>query len=198
MDTPQRSRSLGIALFFIIVSAIGLLAAFVLTVEKLQQLQFPDSKPSCDFGLVVQCGKNLASWQGSLFGFPNPTLGLIAWPVVMATGVAILAGAHFATWYWRAFNVVAGLALVFVIWLISESIFTLGTLCPWCMVTWAVVIPLLWVTTFWNLKNGVWGSSDRARVIGARLLGWTPTFIFLSFLTIALLAQFRLDVLSYL
>jgi len=198
METAQSRRSTGIAIFLIVVSAIGLLAAFVLLVEKIHILQFPDSKASCDFGLIVQCGKNLASWQGSLLGFPNPTLGLIAWPVVMTTGVALLAGATFPRWYWRAFNVGCTAALGFVIWLISQSIFNLGTLCPWCMVTWSVVIPLFWVITFWNLKNGVWSASDRARTLGSRLLGWSPTFIFLSYLTVALIAQFQLDVLSYL
>lgn len=186
------------AVFFIIASAIGLLAAFVLLIEKLHILEFPGSTASCDFGLVVQCGKNLASWQGSLFGFPNPTIGLIAWPVVMATGVAILAGAHFAKWYWRSFNIVALAALGFVIWLIWQSIFILGTLCPWCMVTWSVVIPLFWVSTLWNLKHGMWTSNERAREIGARLLGWTPTIVLASFLVIALIAQVQLDFLSYL
>jgi uncharacterized membrane protein len=198
METVQRTRPTGIAIFLIIVSAIGLLAAFVLLVEKIHLLQFPGSQASCDFGLVVQCGKNLASWQGSVFGFPNPTLGLIAWPVVMTTGVALLAGAQFPRWYWRAFNIGALGALGFVFWLISESIFNLGTLCPWCMVTWSVAIPLFWVITFWNLKNGVWGSNERTQAIGGRLLGWAPTVIFLSFLTVALIAQFQLDVLSYL
>lgn len=198
MDTPQRSRHVGIAIFFIIASAIGLLAAFALLIEKLHLLQFPDSKASCDFGIVVQCGKNLASWQGSLLGFPNPTLGLIAWPVVMATGVAILAGAQFANWYWRAFNIVALAGLAFVIWLISQSVFMLGTLCPWCMVTWSVVTPLFWVTTLWTLKHGVWTANERARDIGGRLLGWSPTIVFLSYVVIAIIAQLQLDVLSYL
>jgi len=198
METPQKSRSIGLAIFLIVASAIGLLAAFVLLVEKIHILQFPDSSASCDFGLVVQCGKNLKSWQGSLLGFPNPTLGLIGWPVVMATGVAILAGAQFARWYWRAFNIGALAALGFVIWLITESIFVLGTLCPWCMVTWSAVIPLFWVITLWNLKHGNWSSNERVREFGSRLLGWSPTIIFASYLVVAVVAQLQLDVLSYL
>ena len=35
-----------------------------------------------------------------------------------------------------AFNLGVAAALVFVFWLIYQSIFVLGTLCPWCMVTW--------------------------------------------------------------
>ena len=39
--------------------------------------------------------KNLESWQGSLFGFPNPILGLTGWMAPIVVGFAILAGAGF-------------------------------------------------------------------------------------------------------
>ncbi|MGO7984296.1 vitamin K epoxide reductase family protein, partial [Rhizobium johnstonii] len=69
-------------------------------------------------------------------------------------GVALLARARFAAWFWIGFNVGVLGALALVIWLMSESIFVLGTLCPWCLVTWAVVIPLFWIVTIDNLRTG--------------------------------------------
>lgn len=191
-------RLLGLSIFLIVASAIGLLAAFELTYEKIQVLLNPEHAASCDFTLLVQCGKNMSSPQGSVFGFPNSLLGLIGWPVVMATGVGTLAGARFARWWWIAFNVVAGGALGFVIWLITESVFVLGTLCPWCMVTWVAVIPLFWVSTLWNLKHGVWSSNQKVRDVGGRLLSWSPTIVLASYLVVAVVAQLRLDWLSYL
>ena len=65
----------------------------------------PEHVPSCDVGVLVGCSVNLDSWQGSVFGFPNPFIGIMAWPVVIAIGVAILAGAQFARWFWIGFNV---------------------------------------------------------------------------------------------
>ena len=191
-------KLIGLGVFLIIASAVGLLAAFELTYEKIQVLLSPQHQPTCDFSLLVQCGKNMNSPQGSVFGFPNSLLGLIGWPVVMATGAGVLAGARFAKWWWMAFNVVALGALSFVIWLIHESIFDLGTLCPWCMVTWSMVIPLFWVSTFWNLKHGVWSENERVKDLGARLLGWSPTFVIASYLAVAIVAQVRLEWLSYL
>ena len=88
--------------------------------------------------------------------------------------------------------------LGFAIWLMYQSIFVLGTLCPWCMVTWSVVIPIFWVSTLWNLKHGVWTNNERARDVGARLLGWSPTIVLASYLIVAVVAQLQLDVLSYL
>ena len=202
-ETPTKTiasseRLLGFAIFLIVASAIGLFAAFELTSEKIQVLINPERDVSCDFSLLVQCGKNMSSAQGSVFGFPNSLLGLIGWPVVMATGVGMLAGARFARWWWVAFNVAAAGALGFVIWLIHESIFELGTLCPWCMVTWTAVIPLFWVSTFWNLKHGVWSSHEKVQALGARLLSWSPTIAVASYLVVAVIAQIRLVWLSYL
>ena len=73
---------------------------------------------------------------------------------MIAVGVGLLAGARFARWFWIAFNLGIAGALAFVIWLIGQSIFVLGTLCPWCMLVWIVTIPLFWVVTFRNLARG--------------------------------------------
>ena len=186
-------RPVGIPILFIVVSALGLLAAFILTLEKLHALANPGSASSCDFSVVVQCGKNLGSWQGSVFGFPNPLLGVIGWPVVMTTGVSMLAGARFANWFWRAFDIVAGLAFLAVIWLYIESVFSLGTLCPWCMVTWVATITLVVVVKGYALKNGVWGSRPWVLAAGAKTLSWSPTIIIGILLIEAVIAQFRLD-----
>lgn len=195
--TTER-KPVGLSIFFIVVALIGLIAAFALSYEKFFHLMHPNTHPSCDFSIVVQCGKNLDSWQGSLFGFPNPFLGLMGWPVVITIGVAMLAGATFARWFWRAFGIVAILAFIFVIWLFTESVFDLGTLCPWCMVTWVVTISLTVVFKGWSLKHGVWGDRPWLRATGSRILSWSPTIILAILLVEALIAQLRLDWIHYL
>lgn len=42
----------------------------------------------------------------------------------------------------RSHQLACSAAFVFVIWLFTQSVFSLSTLCPWCMVVWAVTIPL--------------------------------------------------------
>lgn len=190
-------RPVGLALWLVIAGVIGWIAAFALTEEKFHALLNPDAGPaSCDFSVLVQCSKNLDSWQGSVFGFPNPILGLTGWVAPIVVGMAILAGARFARWFWLAFAAGMTAALAFVIWLIAQSIFSLGTLCPWCMVTWSVTIPTFFAVWVHLLRSGALSSSARTKALGTRLVAWVPLMTFLSFVVVGVIAQLRLDVIG--
>jgi uncharacterized membrane protein len=195
-DTETPRRPLALAIFLIVTGVLGWYAAFALTVDKFTLLENPEADLDCNFSLLVQCGANLNSPQGAVFGFPNPLLGLGGFVAPIAVGVALLAGARFARWFWALFNVGVLGALVFVIWLISQSIYVLGTLCPWCMLVWSVVIPMFWVVTARNLADGVYGSGLQR--VGAGLRGWVIPITIVCYALVAFLAQLRLDVLSYL
>jgi hypothetical protein len=47
------------------------------------------------------------------------------------------------------------LGTVFVGWLISQSLYSIHALCPYCMVVWAVVIPTFWITVADGLDRGL-------------------------------------------
>ena len=191
------SRPTVLAVWLVIAGAIGWFAAFALTTEKFHALANPGSGPaSCDFSPLVQCTKNLDSWQGSVFGFPNPILGLTGWVAPIVVGMAILAGARFARWFWLAFAAGVTFAFAFVLWLIGQSIFSLGTLCPWCMVTWVVTIPTFYAVWVQLLRSGVISSSRRVKAVGASLSAWVPLMAILTYAVVGVLAQLRLDVLS--
>ncbi|AWB86652.1 vitamin K epoxide reductase family protein [Mycetocola zhujimingii] len=192
------TRPTVLAVFLILAGIIGEIAAFALTVEKIHTLSSPGESLSCDFSVLVQCGANLESWQGSVFGFPNPLLGLAGWAAPIAVGISILAGARFARWYWALFNLGLAGALAFVIWLISQSIFVLGTLCPWCMVTWSVTIPAFLAVTLYNLKAGNLPAPAGVRRAAGALYGWLVPLTLACYLIVAVIAQVRLDVLQHL
>jgi len=192
-----QTRPIGLAVWLVIAGVIGWIAAFALTVEKFHALTNPDAGPaSCDFSPLVQCSKNLDSWQGSVFGFPNPILGLTGWVAPIVVGMAILAGARFARWFWFAFAAGITFAFGFVLWLIGQSIFSLGTLCPWCMVTWVVTIPTFYAVWVQLLRSGVISPSPRATAIGDSLAAWVPLMAFVTYAIVALIAQVRLDVIG--
>jgi uncharacterized membrane protein len=183
----------GLAIWLIIAGVIGWWAAFQLTLEKIFLLQHPGSSASCDFSVLVQCGKNIESPQGNAFGFPNPLIGVACWVAPLVVGFAILAGARFAAWFWWTFWAGFVFAIGFVGWLIFQSIFVLGTLCPWCMVTWAVTIPSFFAVTVHLLRSGAVPMSAGGRRVADRLMAWVPLMTILGYGIVVLMAQLRLD-----
>lgn len=193
---PASPRRPVLAVWLVIAGAIGWWAAFSLTMERFHLLADPDAVASCDFSVLVQCTANLESAQGSVFGFPNPILGLTGWVAPIVVGVALLAGARFARWFWALFWLGMLFAFGFVCWLIGQSIFVLGTLCPWCMVTWVVTIPTFYAVTLHVLRDGVVPIGAGVRRVAASLMAWVPLMAFLSYTVIAVMAEVRLDVLA--
>lgn len=197
MPAPQtHTRPTALAVWLVVAGVIGWWAAFSLTMERLHRLADPDAIASCDFSPLVQCSANLDSWQGSLFGFPNPILGLAGWVAPIVVGMALLAGARFARWFWLLFELGLVFAFGFVCWLIGQSIFVLGTLCPWCMATWVVTIPTFYAVTLHVLRSGLLPAPAPVRRAADRLMGWVPLLAVVSYAIVAILAQLRLDVLG--
>ncbi len=197
MRPPQSTaRPTALAVFLIIAGAIGFWGSWELTISKFEVLANPDTQLSCDISVLVACGPNLGSWQGAVFGFPNPLLGIAGFAAPIAVGVSLLAGARFARWFWMLFNLGLLGAFAFVCWLISQSIFVLGTLCPWCMVVWSVTIPLFLAVTLYNLKSGNIPVPPAARRFFGKLYSWVPLLTILCYVVIAVLAQVRLDVIN--
>src|SRR5699024_10693630 len=71
------------------------------------------------------------------------------------TGVLLLSRVRLPRWTLLVFNLGALGGLAFVSWLIFQSVYRIGVLCPWCMVVWAAVLPVFWFTTVYNIRSGV-------------------------------------------
>jgi uncharacterized membrane protein len=131
------------AWWVLIAGAIGLFASMTLTVEKIKILLNPSYVPSCNINPIVSCGSVMVTPQASILGFPNPLLGIIGFTLVVVTGVLALAKVPLPQWYWVGLTVGILIGAVFVHWLIFQSLYRIGALCPYCMVIWAVTITLL-------------------------------------------------------
>lgn len=132
---------------------LGLAAAFVLAVEKYALLADPANVPTSSLNPILSCGSVMTSPQAEAFGFPNPLLGLAGFPVVAATGAMLLAGGRLAVWFWAALQAGVSAAVVFVHWLMFAGLYRIGALCPYCMLVWAVTIPLFTAVTLRNLST---------------------------------------------
>lgn len=130
---------------------VGLVAAFVLSVDAVELAANPDAALACDINAVISCGTVGTSWQASLFGFPNAFLGLIAESVVITVAVAGLAGVRFPRWFMTAAQTVYLLGFVFAYWLLWQSMFVIGALCPWCLTITVSTTLVLASMLHWNI-----------------------------------------------
>ncbi|GLZ50393.1 vitamin K epoxide reductase family protein [Actinomycetospora sp. NBRC 106378] len=150
---------------------VGLVVSIVLLIEKLDLLANPDYVPSCSIDPVLSCGTIMKTWQASLLGFPNPVIGLVAFPLVVVTGTLVLAKVELPRWYWQAFQVGALAGVAFVHWLIAQSLVVIHALCPYCMVAWVAVLAIFWFTTMHNLREGNLGGDPSGPTL-VRRHGW--------------------------
>ena len=137
---------------FVGAGLIGFAASLTLLIEKLALLEDPSYVPSCSINPILSCGSVMRTSQSEAFGFPNPILGVTGFAVVTTIGMALLAGARFRRWFWIGLQCGVTFGVVFVHWLIFQSLYRIDALCPYCMVVWVVAIPLFWYTTLHNLQ----------------------------------------------
>ena len=144
----------GLATLLTVAGAVGFVAAFVLAVERIALLEDPEYVPTCSFNPILSCGSAMQTWQAEAFGFPNPLIGIAAFAVVTTIGVVLLTGATLPRWFWLGLDAGALLGVVFVHWLIVQSLYSIGALCPYCVIVWIVTIPIFWYVTVHNLQAG--------------------------------------------
>lgn len=149
------ARPLGTAWMLLVTGLIGMYGTVVLVAERVMLWNDPDHVTSCDINPWVSCGEVMKTWQSQLFGFPNQFIGLVAFSVVITIAMALFAGARFRRWYWVAMNVGVFLGFAFCVWLWSQAVYEINILCLYCMVVWAMMIPMFVLLTSRNLQHGV-------------------------------------------
>ncbi|WP_406351688.1 Vitamin K epoxide reductase [Streptomyces sp. NBC_01635] len=146
--TVGAGRRTGLVL--LLTGLAGRLASFRLTVDDRRLLRNPAYRPPCDLSPVVSCGSVMSSPQGSLFGFPDMLLGLGAFAAVAALGVAAFTGG-----LWLTLGAGALARVVFVHWLIVQSLYELNKLCSYCAVVRVVTTALFWYVAVHCLDRGL-------------------------------------------
>lgn len=156
----------------IVTGLAGLLGAFSLSVERIELLLNPEAALSCDLNPFLSCSGAMESEQGRLFGFPNPFLGLMAFPAPILMGVLTLGRVAMPRWVWTAFSVGVLGGLVFVLWLAQQSIFVLGFVCPWCFLVWMAMYAMAFTLWTWAFGAGALPAPAGLRRTAARFSSW--------------------------
>jgi uncharacterized membrane protein len=182
-SAPVRTAS---AVWVLIAGAVGLTAAITLTIEKIKLLENPAYVPSCSINPVLSCGSVMVTPQAAAFGFPNPLIGIAAFTVVVVTGILAVAKVSLPQWFWVGLAAGTLLGLAFIHWLIYQSLYVIGALCPYCMAVWAVTLPLLVVVSSIALRP--LAGNGFARVV--HQWRWSLVALWFTALVLMILARF--------
>ncbi len=150
-------------------ASAGWLASFTLTVERFKLFVDSSYRPSCSINPILSCGSVMATPQAAVFGFPNPIIGVVAFSVVLPLALLSVARIALPQWIWIGLWIGTACGVGFVCWLIFQTLYRIHALCPYCMVVWAAVTPMLAV-----LSNQL--SAALPRPVRA-IVGWRWTVV---------------------
>ncbi|WP_326696522.1 vitamin K epoxide reductase family protein [Streptomyces sp. NBC_01754] len=191
-DEDSGTRTLGggraFALLLVITGAAGLLASWVITIDKFKLLEDPGFTPGCSLNPVVACGNIMKSEQAAAFGFPNPMLGIATYSVVIGIGAALLAGARFRRWYWLGLNAGTLFGVGFCTWLQYQSLYNINSLCLWCCLAWVATIVMFCYVTAHNVKHGVLPAPAWLRK-GLLEFHWVPPVLWIGIIGMLILTR---------
>lgn len=153
----------------LICSAIGLVASFALTYDKIHVLQDPAYQPGCNLNPVLSCGSVMKTEQASLLGVPNTIFGLMAFSMLMVFGLVLTSGVVLYRWFWQGAQVLATLGVIMMHYLFFEAVFRIHAICPWCFAVWMITIPIFFGITICNIRrwleaktrSGFWAGTAR-------------------------------------
>lgn len=145
---------ISLARWLAVLAAIGISAAVILSIEKIEILTQPGHDPSCSLSPIVACSPIIASPQASAFGFPNSFIGIFGFTAVFTAAMTMAAGATKLTGiWWRALLGGITFGAGFCVWLFYQGVYDIGKLCLYCMLVWLVTFAMLWLVAAYCVNN---------------------------------------------
>lgn len=160
-------------LTMLISASLSLFAAMVLSIDAFKLAKDENAELSCSINAVVSCGKVALSWQSTVFGFPNSFIGLMFESAVITIAIAGLMLVRFPNSLLRIAFSIYSAALIFALWLFSQSFFVIKAFCPWCMLvtvsTISVFMSMLRINIYQNSFN--WSEERYQKILRLIFLG---------------------------
>ncbi|MEU8896703.1 vitamin K epoxide reductase family protein [Nocardia sp. NPDC048505] len=181
IDAPPRS-----AWLVLLGGLAGWLASVTLTVERIRLYTNPEYRPSCSINPILSCGTVMAKPQAAVFfDIPNPLFGVVGFSVVVTLGVLAVTGVRMPRWVWGGLWLGTLAGVGFICWLIYQSLYEINALCPYCMVVWAAITPLLAAVTqiLWGGSRGPLGVLAQWR--------WTVVAVFFAVVLLLVFLRFQ-------
>lgn len=137
-------------LILAIGASVGLLAAFLQTIEKLVLLKNKDAALPCNLNDIFNCSTVLSAPQSSLFGFPNSLICIVIFTLLLTVGVIGLTQSRLSRKLLLAVQGIALFMLLFAIWFLLTSTYVIGAICIFCLICFGGL--LLINASLWRLN----------------------------------------------
>ena len=147
--------------------AIGLLASFLQSVEKISLLKHQSQSLACDLNSVFSCTNVLNAHQSAVFGFPNSFMCMVLFTIFMTVGLVMLWGGTASKGMRLFTHGLAKFTLFFGLWFLWQSTYRINALCIFCLFCFT---GLLMINAAWVRVNAA--DLPIPKVWHKRLDGW--------------------------
>lgn len=132
---------------------LGLIAMTWQASERVHMLKYPNLSLSCTLNPVIDCSGVLGNHLAAIMGFPNAFLGMIFFAILATSGLMLLSGGAFMSWYRHFVMAVSLVLILFSVWFFGVSLYILGKICIFCVVGWIVSVPIFWYGLLFYLQS---------------------------------------------
>lgn len=117
----------------VIGAAIGLVASFIQTLDKITLLKDSETALACNINSAVSCSTVLNSDQASVLGPPNSLISTVIFCFLLAVGLVALTHGVISKRMRLFAQFLAIFTLGFGMWFLCQSIFVIQSLCIYCI-----------------------------------------------------------------
>jgi len=175
-------------LILTIGAGIGLIAAFLQTIEKLVLLQNKDAILQCNISSIFNCSTVLNASQSSLFGFPNSLICIMIFTFLMSIGLVGLSESKLTKKVLYGTQALALFMLAFALWFLFTSTYVIGAICIFCLVCFMGL--LLVNGALWRLNFSGGSAKGKIRIFenftkqGFDILLWVSLAVLVLFIIV--------------
>ena len=142
------------SIILLVTGVVGFIASFTLTIDKIKLLQNPTFVPACSLNPIISCLSAMSSRQSEIWGIPNSLIGVMIYTALIVISLLLFLRVSLPQIVWRGMALFCLLGTLFVHYLIIQSLFSLHTICPWCLSIW-LTTPLLFFALMYEYQKHI-------------------------------------------
>jgi uncharacterized membrane protein len=164
-------------IFLAVCASAGLLASFSLLHETFQVYKNPTYVASCNISPLISCQSAMSAPESEILGLPFATFGVAGFVALLVFSVLLATGTAFRPWVWKAGLVAATAGLGSAVYLYVVSITSIGSICPWCFLTWVSTIAIFWGVVTHVLASEHLNMPKRLKPVARVWLDYAPMIL---------------------